>query len=320
MKNDIATFVIPAYIRSKIYLDFLEQTIQGLINQTDSSWNAIIIEDCSPERGVEELINHYRKMDDRIHVIYLKKRESTGLCRNLGIKWAEKNGSSIILFNDADDISHCNRVKWVKNIFKNNSNISVIYSPIEIIDEHSNRVSENKLSAPIREILDGLKENPPMGANCWYQIGLKTGYINVTSSTSVRTELAVKELFPDEYVSEDSHTWFRYAARGEYYCADQYHCQYRIPSFVVRQSSNSYVKDFNSNKIRIEMDGFRRALEIALENGVINESSKELIEIKFLMRLMESMGKDGRLDLVFDVAMQCKEKLVKLEDGVCVIS
>jgi len=315
MENNIATFVIPAYIKSKVYLNFLEETLQRLIRQTDGNWNAIIIEDCSPEREVEELIAKYKNLDSRINVIYLKERKTTGECRNLGIKWAERNGSNMILFNDADDLSHHNRVKWVRDFFENNSQASVIYSTVEIIDEHSKVVTEDKLAPAIREILDGLKNNPPVGANCWYKIGLQTGYINVTSSTSVRIELAVKELFPDEFVSEDSHTWYRYAARGEYYFTENCHCQYRIPSFVVRQSSNSYVNDFNRNKVKVDVDGFHCALEIALKNEVINKSSMELIELKFLMRLMESMGKDGRLDLVYDIAMQCKEKLENINDG-----
>ena len=38
-----ATFIIPAYIKNEQYLGFLEQAIQGIMKQSDSDWNAIIM-------------------------------------------------------------------------------------------------------------------------------------------------------------------------------------------------------------------------------------------------------------------------------------
>lgn len=305
MDNNLSTFVIPAYIKSDTYLNFLDETIQGLLVQTDDNWNAIIIDDCSPVRRVKELIDKYQ--DKRINYISLEERKTTGMCRNIGIKWAVENGASYILYNDADDISDCNRVKWVKDVFHKNQNADVIYSPVRVIDEFSKEVDFDSISPAIKEILCELKKNPPFGSDCWLDIGLRTGYINVTSATSVRVDLAMKELFPDEYISEDSHTWFRYGASGEYYFTNNIHASYRIPTFVKRQSSESYVKDFNVNKIRVEKDGFFKAINIAIQKGHIQEEKRSIIEFKFLMRLIESMGKVGRLDLAFKLAMECNE-------------
>lgn len=316
MGDYMASFVIPAYIKNETYLNFLKETLDGLINQSDEKWNAIVIEDCSPEKKVRNLLNHYMSVDKRIHCIFLDTKKTTGMCRNIGIKWAKSKGSDIILFNDADDISHRDRLKRVKSIFRDNPNVSVVYTNIKIIDEFSDEVPKTSISPPILEILDGLKENQPVGKNCWYDIGLITGYINVTSATSVRIELAVQELFPDEYVSEDSHTWFRYAARGEFFFINEALTYYRIPSFVTRQSSDSYVEDFNLVKNRVDLDGFSRALDIVIQKGVLNQANRNLLEAKFLLRLAESMGKDGRLDLAFDLAMKCKEKLAMVSDGV----
>lgn len=311
MSNDIATFVIPVYVKSDIYLNFLEEAIQGIINQTDKKWNAVFIEDCSPVKEVRKILNKYSQ-DKRIHSIFLKMRKTTGACRNIGIEWAKNNNSPYILFNDADDVPDRNRVKWIKEIFKSNLNVDVIYSDVNIIDEYSNQVDFNELSPAIKEIVMALKDNPPRGRNCWLDIGLRTGYVNITSTTSVRTELAAAELFPDEYVSEDSHTWFRYAARGEYYFDNNIHAKYRIPTFVKRQSSEGYVDDFNVNKLRVEREGYSKAIEIALQNGSIDKDVCSMIEVKFVMRLIESMKKVNRYDLACDLAAEYNKKLKQI--------
>lgn len=299
------TFVVPAYIESEIYLKFLEETIEGLLKQTDERWNAVIIDDHSPVQGMRLLKDKYP--DQRIHWIHLNERRTTGACRNIGIEWAKQNNTDYILFNDADDISDCNRVKLVKEIFEKNPTIDVIYSSVRVIDENCNEWKGELLPAAIKEIIDVLESKPPVGKNCWYDIGLITGYVNITSSTSVRLELAAEELFPDEMISEDSHTWYRYAARGEFYYSDYIHVSYRIPSFVRRQSSESYTKDFNLDKIRVDKDGFSKAMKIVENKGSIKPEQEKILYFKFLMRLIESMKKNNRLDLCYDLAMECNE-------------
>lgn len=46
-------FVVPVYIESEIYLKFLQETIEGLMKQTDERWNAVIIDDNSPVHGID---------------------------------------------------------------------------------------------------------------------------------------------------------------------------------------------------------------------------------------------------------------------------
>ena len=286
MQNKTCTFIIPAYIKNLQYLAFLKETLNSIFLQTDNDWNVVIIDDCSPI-SIKNNLNDFD--ENKIEIITLNRRETTGYCRNLGIKWAEKNKSKYVLFNDADDITDKNRVKRVKDIFKKYAEVDVIYNDIEIIDENSLKVRASKLSKAISEIKEALK-NPPVGKKCWYDIG-----------TSVRLYLAIKELFPDEYVSEDSHTWFRYAARGNFYFDRIMITLYRIPSFVERQSSNYYVDDFNKCKIQVEIDGFNKALDIIFkEKGYEGESRTEIMN-KFLLRLKKSMVKVNRYDLVKDL-------------------
>lgn len=314
MKEITATFIIPAYIQDDIYLHFLEETLQSILLQTDDCWNAVIIDDNSKNSETETLIKKYIGLDKRFHGIFLDERKTTGICRNIGINWAKENGTSFILFNDADDLSNKNRVKEVTGAFLKNPDIDLLYSSVNIIDEFSSIVEPSKLSPAIQEILNALEGHPPEGNNCWYDFGIRTGYINITSATAVRIELAKKELFPDEVVSEDFHTWFRYAAQGKIGYLNKKLTDYRIPSFVKRQSSSAYVNDFNLNKMRVDMDGFMKALDIVENRGDIERNDRNIIELKFLMRLAQSMEDDGRLDLVYKIFMKCKSRLDRIQD------
>jgi glycosyltransferase involved in cell wall biosynthesis len=152
LSNDIATFVIPAYIKNLEYLKFLEETINCLFKQTDDSWNAIIVEDFSPVGEVKELLHKYMNLDNRINCIFLDERKSTGMCRNEGIKWANVNNSSYIIYNDADDISHPDRVKVTRKIFKENPTASVVYSKFMVIDEKSKVTKRENVSKPIQYV------------------------------------------------------------------------------------------------------------------------------------------------------------------------
>jgi glycosyltransferase involved in cell wall biosynthesis len=311
-KNKV-TFITPVYVKDHNGLSFLESTIRGMKSQTDIDWQAIFIDDCSPIEETREVLLKHQLDDERIHVILLENRKSTGMCRNIGIQWAEKNSSSIVLFNDADDISHPDRVKIVRRIFRERPNAMVVYSGLTVIDENDHLVPNNKISEPIMEILESISNQPPQGPNCWYKLGLEAGYTNITSSTAVRTRLAIEEPFPDEFISEDCHTWYRYAAKGDFYYTDEIPTLYRIPSYVIRQSSNSYVDNFNFVKSRVDWDGFSKALDIAISKNVIESSSRLLIEAKFLLRLSESMGRDNDYELAYKIAMQAKETLSKYD-------
>ena len=302
------TFVIPAYIRQGDGKRFLCDVIEGMKLQDDQNWQAIIVNDNSPVDGIIELLDAQCRDDGRINYINLDERKSTGVCRNIGIEWAAKRDSPVIMFNDADDISAPGRVGTLRRIFRERGHVDVVYSDFYVIDQNKKPVQKGQLSPGITEILDALKD-PPEGPDCWYSFGLEKGYTNITSATNVRTKLAMAEPFPDEFVSEDMHTWFRYAARGEFLFVEGISTAYRIPSYVKRQSSVEYVEDFARTKMRVDKDGFQAALQQALKGRQIDRKDRYLIEAKFLINLSESMGKVNRLDLVYELSLDIRKLL-----------
>lgn len=307
------TFIIPVYISEERQIKYLEDTIEGLFRQTDSYWNAVFINDCSPIKKANNIIKHYQKIDNRLNLIELNKRVSTGKCRNIGIEWASKRKSEFILYNDADDISHPKRVEYTRQIFKGNPDIGVVYSGIDVINENNNILNMDAISKPIKEILNSLERCPPIGEDSWLHIAFISGYTNVTSATSVRTNIALQEKFPDEYISEDLHTWYRYGVVTNFYYERNTPTQYRLPSYTTRQTSERYTLDFFEDKVRVDSAGFNMALKKYKSKKNLTLEECKLLKAKFLLRLSESIGYDEKYEFAFKIAMEAQENLKDLD-------
>jgi len=297
-------FIIPHYADGstpEFQKKVIDDTINGIFNQTDNSWKAIIIDDCSTDKNIiEHLKNIKNNFPEKIEVKFLTQNVGPGICRNIGVLWALKQGCDILLFNDSDDISHPKRLEIVKDIFQQDSNIGLIYSTFMVIDENNNLTPLEKISPPILEILESHKRKPLEGKDVWIKMGTDNGYTNKTSSTAVRTNIAYHCLFPNERASEDYHTWMRMSAYGAYYrYTPIIPTKYRIPSFMKYQMSRTRIGPNNFNKIksRVDSDGFSKAIEMALIKGSIKPQDVPILKTKFYRRLASSMHIDGEIEL-----------------------
>lgn len=290
-------FIIPhcaEYEKTKKY--FIADTLDGLFAQTDANWQAVIINDCSPKQEVRDYLNNIEeKFFPKIEVIFLNKNMGPGVCRNIGVLWALKRQCPIVLFNDADDISHPERVEVVKKIFLENPKIGLVYSTFKVIDENNQFVPIENIPSPTLEILESHASNPVEGDDAWIRIGTERGYTNITSSTAVRTLFAYECPFPAERASEDSHTWMRISASGACFkYTPLVPTRYRIPSYMKYQASRTRLgpSNFNKIKIRVDTDGFLKAIEIAVTKGRIKPEEIPFLKSKFYERLAQSMKRE----------------------------
>lgn len=303
IKNGKATFVIPHWrnenVVSKKHLD---ETMDVIFNQTDTNWHVVIVDDVSPSKEAVDYLDEIKaKAPDKITIIKGEVNAGPGHCRNVGIKWAYDNGSPFVCFIDADDLCATNRVEVARKIFAEDAEASVVYSTFKVIDENSNEVEWDKLSGSIQEIIEGHQGNPPQGPNAWIEIGTEKGYTNLTSATNVRTDVAFKFPFPPEKVSEDSHCWMRYSSGGgKFVYSGECPTLYRIPQNTAGSASRSREggrRAFYETKIRVDHDGFIRAIEIAIVNGKINVDQRAELMIKFCLKLGETMRREDQIDL-----------------------
>lgn len=97
-KEDIDfSIVVPNYNNG----DWINRTIESVLNQTYKKWKMYIIDDISTDNSVD-VIKSYK--DDRIELIQNKIKLYNGGSRNVGIlKAKEENPNGYLLFIDSDD-------------------------------------------------------------------------------------------------------------------------------------------------------------------------------------------------------------------------
>lgn len=297
-EQGIATFVIPNYAKNfGENIEFLNKTLNSVREQTDKNWQVVIVDDASPCKQAKDLIKHICENDNRFHAIFLQENCGPGEARNWGIRFARSTHSPIILFLDNDDIAHKDRLKVCRKHFVEDPDINVVYSTFSAIDENDNVISPSKFPAEIREVYEGTLHDVVEGENAWIKIATDKNYINYTSTTAVRTDLAYITQFPKVYVSEDTHTWLRYGARrGKFKFDKSIPMLYRIPQNLDMHIRATY-GDFNKTKVQNDTDGFMKATQIALENGNIKIDQLDDISIGFYVKLAQTINIYGSDDL-----------------------
>ncbi len=298
-KKGIATFVMAHWRPNPSEgREHLDQAVKGILNQTDEHWQLVIVDDASPSLEAREYLKKVKELSpERIHVIWKDTNDGPGMSRNIGIEWAYKNNSPMILFNDADDISHPERLDTVRRIFMEDPEAGVVYSTFQVIDEHKSPVPEQALTPSILEILEGHRENPVQGKDAWIQIGTRKGYTNLTSSTAVKTELAYRYPFPPVRVSEDQHAWLRYsAAGGKFVYAAGIPSYYRIPQGTPTVS-RARIENYYAEKAEIDTAGFLEAIRICEETSGLSPEDRDSLLINFYLKLAETLGREDQQSL-----------------------
>lgn len=122
--------------------NFLDESIQSILNQSFSDFEFIVINDASTDNS-DGVIKKYLK-DTRI--VYIKNKVNRGIPynRNLGLKLSR---ADIIANMDSDDISDCCRFAKQYNYLMNHKDIALVGSFIKVIDENSNVIG--KMIKPI---------------------------------------------------------------------------------------------------------------------------------------------------------------------------
>lgn len=296
IQNNTAVFLIPHWTNDISKTRYqLDEAVDSIRLQTDNDWLIVIVDDNSPCVDAGKYLQMLDQENDNIHVIFRSLNEGPGASRNTGIAYANEICSPFILYNDADDTSHPDRLKCVRSVFGNELDVDVVYSTFNMIDENGNKVPCSELTGSIAEILEGHRKAPLEGADIWIDIGIDRGYTNLTSATAVRTTLANAYPFPKENVSEDSYTWMMYSAGGNKYkyVAEIPTC-YRVP-----QTGGSYsrirVDHYYQTKAIVDERGFVDSLRIAGEKNSYykNEAIRDELMVRFYVKLGETLFRES---------------------------
>lgn len=311
--KETAAFIIPHYNDGNdTELDWLIKALNSIKNQTDKNWIIILVDDASTSvKAINFLKQLSNEFSGKMELIFLKENKGPGNARNIAIRKAFQLGCPFVLYLDQDDICHPNRLEVTRKIFNVKPDINVVYSTFQVIDENDHLISQNEIVPSIREILDQHKKNPPQGKNVWIKIATETGYVNLTSATSVRTNVAYKYPFPAERVSEDYYTWLIYSASGsQFLYTPLIPSKYRISQSKDGSRSRKMLggqHTFNIIKSVIDTRGLLESLKLAAGTGEFTAEELNNIKIKFLLRKAESMSIDGETEIAKDFYQRAEE-------------
>ena len=129
-------------------VDFMKQTVTSIINQTDSDWRLIVVDDGYPD---ESLPKWFSDLNDS-RISYLRNENNLGANGNfqkcLGLLSAE-----FCVVMGADDVLEPEFVAVVHQTIRNFPDVSMIHPHVSVIDENNNQVStrSDEVKSKIRD-------------------------------------------------------------------------------------------------------------------------------------------------------------------------
>lgn len=116
--------------------NFIEETVNSVINQTYKNWELLIVDDCSTDGSVE-VIKKLQAADGRIKLFINEKNSGAAASRNKALKEAS---GKWIAFLDSDDLWLPDKLE--KQIaFMEENGYKFSYTAYEHIDENSNSLN-----------------------------------------------------------------------------------------------------------------------------------------------------------------------------------
>lgn len=187
MKENLVSIIVPVYNAE----NFLEDTINSVLNQTYSNWELILVNDASKDNS-KKIIEKY--LNDKIKLIDMKQNGGVSKARNKGVDSAK---GDYIAFLDADDLWEKEKLEKQIEIIEKDSNIGLIFTGTRYIDENSNNYNY------VLEVPETIS----------YKELLKQNIISC-SSVLVKKEHVMKYKMQNDGMHEDFAVWLQILKEG----------------------------------------------------------------------------------------------------------
>ena len=180
MDNIAVSVVVPSYNSGK----FLQKTIRSLLAQDfNKPYEIIVVDDGSVDGSTDDLEN----LNDKV-TVYRQANEGAANARNKGVKLAN---APVVVFHDAGDLAHKNKISAMYNALKNNKEC-VASIGISINSNYGKKKlpfwAENRIDGSYITITDPLK-------NLFNQYHPLTGVANVCAYKSVLMQVTSDRSF-----------------------------------------------------------------------------------------------------------------------------
>lgn len=144
-------------------IDFIEESIKSVLNQSFVDFELIISDDCSTD-GCSEVCLRYAQLDSRIK--YIRQEKNIGISKNMKFLLSISKSKYFMWAGD-DDLMDVDFVKSLFNLLEQNPEAVSAFSSMSLIDE------DNKV---VSDILDYNYSNPNKYRRLNYFIKNDTDY------------------------------------------------------------------------------------------------------------------------------------------------
>lgn len=198
--------------------NFLDETLQSIIDQTYTDWESILINDNSTDKSLA-IAEKFSKLDDRFKIINVNENQGAAKARNIGIKSAE---GRFIAFLDSDDLWLPEKLEKQISLMKSKS-LDFTYSSYHFISE-AGEVT-NKVGVP-----ESISYNQLLKGNV------------IACLTAVYDSQSLGKIFmPDILKRQDFGLWLKITKSG----VTGYGIQQPLARYRLRTGSISHAK-FNT--------------------------------------------------------------------------
>ena len=130
MVEGLVSVIMPSWNTA----NFIAESIQSVIDQTYTSWELIIVDDCSTDH-TDDVIRSFK--DDRIKILHNEKNSGAALTRNKALREAK---GEWIAFLDSDDLWKPTKLEHQLRFMRENG-YNLSYTEYEKIDEDGKRLN-----------------------------------------------------------------------------------------------------------------------------------------------------------------------------------
>ena len=211
-QTPLVTVIMPAYNAES----FIEEAIESVVNQTETSWELIVIDDCSKD-STRSRIRELSLRDSRIHLVENPENMGVAKTRNRGL---EMFRGEYVAFLDSDDYWRPQMLKKMVSRAEE-TGADIIYCSYELVDEAGKKVCNDFLVPPKTSFEESLVRSV------------------ITCSTVLLTsEFAQTNRFPTNVYHEDIALWFQSLRDG----ATAYGVEEILAAYRQRNDSRSASK------------------------------------------------------------------------------
>lgn len=204
--------------------DFLQESIDSILNQTYENFEFIIVDDHSTDSSWE-IIKNYEEKENKIKAIRNKKNLNIPKTRNKALKLA--NGKYYAV-QDSDDVSHSDRLRKQVKFLEDKEEYGIVGCHLEVINSLSKKIGFRGYPTSYEEIKKVITRYNPIP-----QPGVM-----------MRAEIIENDIgyYNEKYTRcQDYDLWLRIAENYKISNLDEALVQYR------RSETQGLVKNFNKS-------------------------------------------------------------------------